>query len=50
MRPVDVRGAVVTLLTEEEPEHAVTRSKRLVFKCILQSLGMQNVWLLAEKG
>ena len=48
-RPVDTRGAVVTLLTEEGAEHAVTGSKRrIVFKCHLQLLGMQSGWLLAE--
>lgn len=51
VRPVDSGGSTVTLLAEEEAEHAGTRSKRRIgFKCRLQSLSMQSVWLLAVKG
>lgn len=41
----------MTLLTEEEAEHTVPRSKGgIVFKCYLQSLDVQSGWLLAGKG
>lgn len=46
-----LKSAVVTLLSEEEADHAVTSSKgRTVFKCHLQLLSVQSGCFLAEKG